>query len=59
VVYVDYHDRSYRGSSVSTDIIEASCKALLEVINRIEQSQAGGARLAAREAAVLAAKSAV
>ena len=57
VVYVDHNDRSYRGSSVSTDIIEASCKALLEVINRIEQSQQGGLRLAAREAAALAAKS--
>ncbi len=51
VVYVDYQDRSYRGSSLSTNIVEASCKALLEVINRIEQSQAGGARAAAREAA--------
>ena len=40
------------GSSLSTNIVEASCKALLEVINRIEQSQ-GGAR------AALAAKSAV
>ena len=59
VVYVDYNGRSYRGSSVSTDIVEASCKALLEVINRIEQSQLGGARLAAREAATLAAKTAV
>jgi 2-isopropylmalate synthase len=53
VIYVDYNNRSYRGSSVSTDIIEASCKALLEVINRIVQSQQGGARLAAREAAAL------
>jgi len=59
VVYVDYNGRSYRGSSVSTDIIEASCKALLEVINRIEQSQQGGARLAAREAQAAAVKTAV
>ncbi|MDE2220827.1 MAG: 2-isopropylmalate synthase, partial [Gammaproteobacteria bacterium] len=60
VVYVDYNGRSYRGSSVSTDIIEASCKALLEVVNRIEQSQQGGARLASREAAsAAAAKTAV
>jgi hypothetical protein len=44
---------------VSTDIIEASCKALLEVVNRIEQSQQGGARLAAREAVGAAAKTAV
>ena len=57
VVYVDYNDRSYRGSSLSTNIVEASCKALLEVINRIEQSQ-GGARAQAREAA-LTAKSAL
>ncbi len=26
VVYVEYNERSYRGSSVSTNIIEASCK---------------------------------
>jgi 2-isopropylmalate synthase len=58
VVYVDYNDRSYRGSSLSTNIVEASCKALLEVINRIEQSQGGGARAQAREAA-LTAKSAL
>jgi 2-isopropylmalate synthase len=51
VVYVDYNDRSYRGSSVSTDIIEASCKALLEVVNRIEQSSQSGARATARTAA--------
>jgi 2-isopropylmalate synthase len=50
VVYVDYNGRSYRGSSVSTDIIEASCKALLEVLNRIEQSQLG-ARAGRREGA--------
>jgi 2-isopropylmalate synthase len=65
VVYVDFNDRSYRGSSLSTNIVEASCKALLEVINRIEQSLQGGARAQAREAAMLrdsaalAAKSAV
>jgi hypothetical protein len=39
---------------VSTDIIEASCKALLEVVNRIEQSQQGGARALKREAPVTA-----
>ncbi len=59
VIYVDYNNRSYRGSSVSTDIIEASCKALLEVINRIVQSQQGGARLASLEAAALAGNTAV
>src|SRR5882672_12703035 len=41
VIYVEYNQRSYRGSSVSTNIIESSTKAFLEVINRIELSQAG------------------
>jgi 2-isopropylmalate synthase len=39
VVYVTHADRSYRGASVSTNIIEASVNALLEVINRIELAQ--------------------
>jgi len=51
VIYVDYHDRSYRGSSVSTNVVEASSKALLEVINRIEQSQRNATRTPARAAA--------
>jgi 2-isopropylmalate synthase len=38
VVYVDYKGRSYRGSSVSTNIVESSTQAFLEVINRIELS---------------------
>jgi 2-isopropylmalate synthase len=59
VVYVDYNGRSYRGSSVSTDIIEASCKALLEVVNRIEQSQQGGGRQPAKRDAAAAVKSAL
>jgi 2-isopropylmalate synthase len=41
VVYVEYNQRTYRGSSVSTNIIESSTKAFLEVINRIELSQTG------------------
>jgi 2-isopropylmalate synthase len=41
VIYVEYNQRSYRGSSVSTNIVESSTKAFLEVINRIELSQAG------------------
>jgi 2-isopropylmalate synthase len=44
VVYAEASGRSYRGSSVSTNIIEASGKALLEIINRIEQSQQSSAR---------------
>jgi 2-isopropylmalate synthase len=39
VVYVTHDDRSYRGASVSTNIVEASVNALLEVINRIELAQ--------------------
>jgi 2-isopropylmalate synthase len=36
VVYVEYNDRTYRGSSVSTNIVESAVRAFLEVINRIE-----------------------
>ncbi len=36
LVYVEYNGRTYRGSSVSTNIIESSARAFLEVINRIE-----------------------
>ncbi|MSR00574.1 MAG: 2-isopropylmalate synthase [Gammaproteobacteria bacterium] len=39
VVYVNFNSRSYRGASVSTDIIESASLAFLEVINRIEISQ--------------------
>jgi 2-isopropylmalate synthase len=40
VVHVEYQDRSYRGASASTDIVEAGTRALLEVINRIELTRA-------------------
>jgi 2-isopropylmalate synthase len=50
IIYVEYNQRSYRGSSVSTNIIESSTKAFLEVINRIELSQAGMRTIAARVA---------
>jgi 2-isopropylmalate synthase len=43
VVYVDFNGRSYRGSSVSTDIVESSARAFLEVINRIELAHKSGA----------------
>lgn len=43
IVYVEYNQRTYRGSSVSTDIVESSARAFLEVVNRIElASRAGG-----------------
>ncbi|HTL93094.1 MAG TPA: 2-isopropylmalate synthase [Steroidobacteraceae bacterium] len=40
-VYVEYNRRSYRGASVSTNIVESGTRAFLEVINRIELTQAG------------------
>jgi 2-isopropylmalate synthase len=40
IVYVEYNERNYRGSSVSTNIVESSTMAFLEVLNRIELAQA-------------------
>jgi 2-isopropylmalate synthase len=54
IIYAEHNGRSYRGSSVSTDIVEASCRALLEVINRIELSQAGAAARSSRLVAPVA-----
>src|SRR5262249_21735703 len=45
LVYVEYNGRTYRGSSVSTNIIESSARAFLEVINRVELSRRTGARI--------------
>ena len=39
IVYVDHNERSYRGSSATTDIVESATRAFLEVVNRIESSQ--------------------
>ncbi len=44
IVYVEHNGRTYRGSSVSTNIIESSTQAFLEVVNRIELAQRAGAR---------------
>jgi 2-isopropylmalate synthase len=51
VVYAENDGRSYRGSSISTNIVEASGKALLEIVNRIEQSQRAAPRAAAERRA--------
>jgi 2-isopropylmalate synthase len=59
VVYVEYNQRSYRGASVSTNIVESSTKAFLEVINRIELAQAGSRSREARSDAARAAQTAV
>ena len=41
---VEHNGRSYRGSGVSTNIIEAAARAYLEVINRIETTRATAER---------------
>jgi 2-isopropylmalate synthase len=50
-VYVEYNQKTYRGASVSTNIVESGTRAFLEVINRIEQAAAGGRARAGRGAA--------
>jgi 2-isopropylmalate synthase len=40
-IYVEYNQKSYRGASVSTNIVESATRAFLEVINRIELAQSG------------------
>ncbi len=50
LVTVDCDGRTYRGSSVSTNIVESGVRAFLEVVNRIELVTAG--RTARRSAAV-------
>jgi 2-isopropylmalate synthase len=51
-VYVEYNHKTYRGASVSTNIIESATRAFLEVINRIEQTVSGARTRAQRAAAV-------
>ena len=46
VVTVEYNGRSYRGSSITTDIVESGVRAFLEVVNRIESLRATAARMA-------------
>ena len=41
IVNVVHNERSYRGASISTNIIESSARAFLEVINRIQSSRPG------------------
>ncbi|HEU4529884.1 MAG TPA: 2-isopropylmalate synthase [Steroidobacteraceae bacterium] len=55
LVYVEYNGRAYRGQSLSTNIVESSARAFLEVINRIELSRRASPRAQAerrREARV-------
>ena len=48
VVTVEHNGRSYRGSSVTTDIVESGVRAFLEVVNRIESTRASSARMEKR-----------
>jgi 2-isopropylmalate synthase len=54
-VYVEYNHKSYRGASVSTNIVESATRAFLEVINRIELSAAGARHHKERAAAATSA----
>ena len=47
IVTVEYNGRAYRGTSVTTDIVESGVRAFLEVLNRIEASRQTAARSAA------------
>ena len=42
VVTCEYNARSYRGTSVTTDIVESGVRAFLEVVNSIESSRRRG-----------------
>ena len=44
VVTAEHNGRAYRGSSVTTDIVESGVRAFLEVVNRIESTRATTAR---------------
>ncbi len=51
VLEVEYGGRRHHGRGVSTDIVEASARAFLDVLNRIEQASQAGAPCAAAAAA--------
>ncbi|MGB7738541.1 MAG: 2-isopropylmalate synthase [Steroidobacteraceae bacterium] len=42
VVTCEYNGRSYRGTSVTTDIVESGVRAFIEVINAVESSRRRG-----------------
>ena len=48
---MEYNRKTYRGASVSTNIVESGARAYLEVINRIELAQAGSRSREERAAA--------
>jgi len=44
VVTVEHNGRTYRASSVTTDIVESGVRAFLDVVNQIESTRAGNVR---------------
>ncbi|MGI9247041.1 MAG: homocitrate synthase/isopropylmalate synthase family protein, partial [Steroidobacteraceae bacterium] len=42
VLTCDYQGRSYRGTSVTTDIVESSARAFIEIVNAVEASRRRG-----------------
>jgi len=46
VLTIEHHGRSYRGTGISTNILESAARAYLEVINRIEAENATAAATA-------------
>jgi 2-isopropylmalate synthase len=44
LVTVDCEGRTYRGSSVSTNIVESGVRAFLDVVNRIETARQSSRR---------------
>ena len=44
IVNVEYNERSYRGVSLSTNILESSANAFIECVNRIQSSRSEGRR---------------
>jgi 2-isopropylmalate synthase len=59
VVTVEHNGRTYRGTSVTTDIVESGVRAFLEVVNQIESSRATAGRADRRSADAEAAASAI
>ena len=43
VLTCEYNGRTYRGTSVTTDIVESSARAFIEIVNAIESSRRRGA----------------
>ncbi|MBS0366635.1 MAG: 2-isopropylmalate synthase [Proteobacteria bacterium] len=58
-VYAEHNARTYRGASVSTNIVESGTRAFLEVINRIELARGGARQRDERAAPAAAAAAAV